>query len=298
MGGRIIIMNVLSLFDGMSCGQLALTKANIEYHSYYASEIDDSAMRVAKHNFPNTIHIGNVLNIKTNDLPKIDLMIGGSPCQGFSQVGKGYNFNDPRSILFFQYVRILRECNPKYFLLENVCMKKEWANVISDHLQVDPIMIDGGLVSAATRRRLYWTNIPYITQPQNRHITFDDINQHDTHWMAIERVNKIAKWKTFMKPYERAIVIGTKMKVGCLVARGYNEYASSIKLITDGKNYRTLTHEEAELCMGIPVGYTSIANDRERSRMIGNGWNIDVVAHIFNHIKNPIQYNTLEHFLT
>jgi len=86
--------------------------------------------------------------------------------------------------------------------------------------------------------------------------------------------------------------------VGCLVARGYNEYANSIKLITDGKNYRTLTHEEAELCMGIPVGYTSIANDRERSRMIGNGWNIDVVAHIFNHIKNPIQYNTLEHFLT
>ena len=118
-------MNVLSLFDGMSCGQIALNRAGISYDKYYASEIDKHAIKVTQHNYPDTIQIGDVTKVKGTDLPKIDLLIGGSPCQGFSFAGKQLNFDDPRSKLFFEFVRLLKECKPKYFLLENVKMKKE-----------------------------------------------------------------------------------------------------------------------------------------------------------------------------
>ena len=117
-------MNVLSLFDGMSCGQIALNKAGIKYNKYFSSEIDKHAIQVTQHNFPNTIQLGSVTEIKGSDLPQIDLIIGGSPCQGFSFAGKRLNFEDPRSMLFFEFVRLVKECNPKYFLLENVKMKK------------------------------------------------------------------------------------------------------------------------------------------------------------------------------
>src|SRR5574344_2500072 len=140
--------NILSLFDGMSCGQIALNRAGIEYDNYFASEIDKYAIKVTQHNYPNTIQIGDVTQVKGADLPKIDLLLGGSPCQGFSNAGKQLNFNDPRSKLFFEYVRLLRECNPKYFLLENVKMKKEFQDVITEHLGVEPIKINSALVSA------------------------------------------------------------------------------------------------------------------------------------------------------
>lgn len=115
-------MNVLSLFDGMSCGQLALNRAGIKYHNYYAAEIDKHAIKVAQSNYPDTVHLGDVTKVRAEDLPPIDLLIGGSPCQGFSFAGKQLNFNDPRSKLFFEFVRLLKECRPKYFLLENVVM--------------------------------------------------------------------------------------------------------------------------------------------------------------------------------
>ena len=153
-------MNVLSLFDGMSCGQIALNRAGINYDNYFASEIDKYAIKVTKNNYPDTIHIGNVLDVKSEDLPGIDLLIGGSPCQGFSFAGKQLNFNDPRSKLFFEFVRLLEECKPKYFLLENVKMKKEYQNIITEMLGVEPIEINSNLVSAQNRKRLYWTNIP------------------------------------------------------------------------------------------------------------------------------------------
>lgn len=168
-------MNVLSLFDGMSCGRLALDRSGIKIDSYYASEIDKYAIKVAKHNYPDTIHLGDVTQIKVPDLPKIDLLIGGSPCQGFSFAGKQLNFDDPRSKLFFEYVRLLKETNPTYFLLENVKMKKEFQDVISEHLGVQPIEIDSALVSAQRRKRLYWTNIPNVTQPADKGILLKDI---------------------------------------------------------------------------------------------------------------------------
>jgi len=172
-------MNVLSLFDGMSCGQIALDQLGIPVDNYYAAEIDPYAMRVTQNNFPETIHLGDVTKVKGEDLEKIDLLLGGSPCQGFSFAGKQLNFNDPRSALFFEFVRLLKECNPKYFLLENVRMKKEYQDVITEHLGVEPIMINSALVSAQNRVRLYWTNIPNITQPEDRGIVLKDILETD-----------------------------------------------------------------------------------------------------------------------
>lgn len=275
-------MNVLSLFDGMSCGQIALEKAGIKVDNYFASEIDKPAIEVTMKNYPNTKQIGDVTKVKAEDLPKIDLLIGGSPCQGFSFAGKQLNFDDPRSSLFFEFVRLLKECKPKYFLLENVKMKKEWQDVISEHLGVLPIRINSSLVSAAKRDRLYWTNIPNIEQPKDKEITFDDINSKSETWIDSEMIAKIEAWKAQQKPLKNATKIGEQKKLPCLTARGYNQYHSGMILITDGKRYRYLTNKEAELAHNIPVGYTDGMTDREISHMIGNGWTVDVIAHIFN----------------
>jgi DNA (cytosine-5)-methyltransferase 3A len=170
-------MNVLSLFDGMSCGQIALNRLGIKYNNYYAAEIDKYAIEVTKKNFPNTIHLGDVTKVKAADLEPIDLLMGGSPCQGFSFAGKQLNFDDPRSALFFEFVRLLKECKPQYFLLENVRMKKIYQDVITEHLGVEPIMINSSLLSAQNRLRLYWTNIPGVGQPQDKGLVLKDIVQ-------------------------------------------------------------------------------------------------------------------------
>jgi len=168
-------INVLSLFDGMSCGQIALDKLGVKVNKYYASEIDKYAMTIAKKNYPNILHIGDVTQVDGTKLDKIDLMIGGSPCQGFSFAGKQLNFKDPRSALYFEFVRLLKETKPKYFLLENVRMKKEFQAVITKDLGVEPIMINSSLLSAQNRVRLYWTNIPNVTQPNDLGIVLKDI---------------------------------------------------------------------------------------------------------------------------
>jgi len=172
-------IKVLSCFDGMSCGQIALNRANIKYSQYFASEIDKHAIQVTQHNYPNTIQLGDVTKVSGYDLPKIDLFFGGSPCQGFSLAGKMLNFDDPRSKLFFEYVRILnelREKNPSIkFLLENVRMKKWCQDVISRYLGVEPIMIDSNLVSAQNRERYYWTNIDFNTNIKDKGLVLRDI---------------------------------------------------------------------------------------------------------------------------
>jgi len=169
-------MKVMSLFDGMSCGQIALKKLGAKVDTYYASEIDKYAIKVAKENFPNIVHLGDVTTIDGNKFNnQIDLLIGGSPCQGFSKSGNRLNFDDPRSKLFFEFVRILRQCKPKYFMLENVVMNKESRDIISEYLGVEPIEINSNLVSAQSRRRLYWTNIPNVTVPKDKGIVIKDI---------------------------------------------------------------------------------------------------------------------------
>ena len=170
-------MNVLSLFDGMSCGQIALNKLGVKVNKYFACEIDKYAMQVTQHNFPDTIQLGDVQFVtkETFGNHKIDLVIGGSPCQGFSFAGKMLNFDDPRSRLFFEYVRLVKDLKPKYFLLENVKMKKESQDIISKYMGVEPIEINSSLVSAQTRKRLYWTNIPNVSQPEDKGVVLGDI---------------------------------------------------------------------------------------------------------------------------
>ena len=176
-------MNVLSLFDGMSCGQIALKKLGIKVDKYYASEIDKYAIEVTQANFPNTIQLGDVTKLDTSKLPHIDLIMGGSPCQGFSRANNNaLAFDDPRSALFFEFVRCVNELKPKYFLLENVNMKKEWLDTITQYIGVDGIKINSSLVSAQNRVRWYWTNIPNIQQPEEKGIVLKDILE-DTNYI-------------------------------------------------------------------------------------------------------------------
>ena len=168
-------MNVLSLFDGMSCGMIALDRLGIKVDNYYASEIDKYAIQVSQANYPDIIHVGDITKLDLSTLPKIDLVMGGSPCQGFSFAGKQLAFDDPRSMLFFEFVKCVKELNPKYFLLENVRMKKEYLDIISEYMGVEPIFINSSLVSAQSRQRYYWTNIPNVEQPKERGMVLRDI---------------------------------------------------------------------------------------------------------------------------
>jgi len=251
-------MNVLSLFDGMSCGQIALNNSGIEYENYYASEIDKHAINVTQTNFPKTIQLGDVEKIKGSDLPKIDLLIGGSPCQGFSVAGQKLNFEDPRSKLFFEFVRLLKECEPKYFLLENVRMKQEWQNIITELLGVAPIAINSDLFVQQNRPRLYWTNIPVEELP--------------------ERPNWDGDFYQWRRTYYRKNQNGV---CPCLTANmgtgGHN-----VPLKSENKNDK-LTPEECEKLQGVPTGYTSVqkTSNTQRYKMLGNGWTVNVIEHIF-----------------
>ena len=238
-------MNVLSLFDGMSCGQIALRQLGIPINKYYAAEIDPYAMRVTQNNFPETIYLGDVTKVKGEDLEKIDLLLGGSPCQGFSFAGKQLNFNDPRSALFFEFVRLLKECNPKYFLLENVRMKKEYQDVITEHLGVEPIMINSALVSAQNRVRLYWTNIPNITQPEDRGIVLKDVledefeSDRNKSYCIDANYYKGANWEQYKSKARRQLVtkpiqvgIATDIKGYDCIKRVYSDEGKSPTLTT------------------------------------------------------------------
>ena len=177
-------MKVLSLFDGMSCGRIALDQLGIPVEKYYASEIDKYAIQVSQANYPDIVQVGDICNLDAEDYKDVDLMIAGSPCQGFSFAGKQLAFNDPRSALFFEFIRLLKEIKPKYFLLENVRMKKEFLQVISEQVSecypeipfgIEPIFINSSLLSAQSRQRFYWTNIPNIKQPEDKGIVLRDI---------------------------------------------------------------------------------------------------------------------------
>jgi len=177
-------MKVLSLFDGMSCGRIALDQLGIPVEKYYASEIDKYAIQVSQANYPDIQHVGDICKLDPKDYQDVDLMLAGSPCQGFSFAGKQLAFDDPRSALFFEFIRLLKEIKPKYFLLENVRMKKEFLQVISEQVSecypevlfgIEPIFINSSLLSAQSRQRYYWTNIPGIQEPEDKGIVLRDI---------------------------------------------------------------------------------------------------------------------------
>lgn len=168
-------MNVLSLFDGMSCGQLALSRLGINVDNYFASEIEKDSIKVTMQNFPNTIQIGDVCNVDASTLPEIDLVLAGSPCQSFSGAVSDNKGFDGKSKLFFEFLRLLQETQPKYWLLENVEMKKEWEDVITRHLGVKPVHINSNHFSAQSRPRIYWTNIPLSADLPTNNLVLEDV---------------------------------------------------------------------------------------------------------------------------
>lgn len=295
-------MNILSLFDGISCGQLALKRSGIKVNNYFASEIDSHAIKVTMNNFPETIQMGGVTEIKytsagedtgiMNDKiyypTKIDLLIGGSPCQGFSFAGKQLNFDDPRSKLFFEYVRILKEIrvfNPDVlFLLENVKMKKKYKDIISKELGVEPIEINSALVSAQNRRRLYWTNIEGVTQPEDKGILLKDILQKNVDEVYFLKDKRLENWiKNSPARIKKCFSSLDAQKAICMTARQYaNWYGNHV---TDNGRVRQLTEIECERLQTLPDNYTQGISNTQRYKAIGNGWTVDVISHIFSFIQ-------------
>ena len=264
---------MLSLFDGMSCGQIALNRTGISYGKYYASEIDKHAIKVTQHNYPDTIQLGSVTEIKCTDLPQVDLLIGGSPCQGFSFAGKGLNFDDPRSKLFFEFVRLLKECNPKWFLLENVKMKKEFQDIISQQLGVKPILINSSLVSAQNRERLYWTNIPIQGLPNDKGLFLKDI-------IEIGAGKKLSE-QTAQRPRTLRNYRSENQKAFCMLATMWKGSQSNGMTVIDDNGLRNITPLECERLQTVPDNYTNVVADTNRYTMLGNGWNVDTISHIF-----------------
>lgn len=332
-------MNILSLFDGMSCGQITLRELGIKVDKYFASEIDKYAIEQTQLNFPNTIHIGDVTKVKAADLPPIDLLIGGSPCQGFSFAGKQLNFTDSRSVLFFEYVRILKELrliNPNIkFLLENVRMKRQFEAVISEQLGLQPVMINSALVSAQNRVRLYWTNIRTkteglfsdvytdIPQPQDKGLLLRDIlepNVPERYYLSQKTVVNMLKHKERQKeagngfgidirqPQDKgcAVTIGGKMmrdliaEPTCVAIRGREaclspkrtEYGNTIREDGSGQNVckigdriRRLTPLECSRLQTIPSWYNWGCSETQTYKMLGNGWTVEVIKHIFQYLE-------------
>lgn len=277
-------MNVLSLFDGISCGQIALNRAGIKYDNYFSSEIDKNAIKVTQHNFPKTIQLGDINNWHDWNLPKIYLIIGGSPCQGFSFAGKQLNFDDPRSKLFFEFVEIKNELNPEFFLLENVRMNKNSEDIISEYMNEFPVVINSSDFSAQLRHRLYWTNID-INPWEIKSISFKDIEEHGDH---------LGKYKANRTP-SREIMWGngingkcpnlSKRGKSCALTTKQDRWASA-GLIEFEDFCRYLTPVECERLQTIPDNYTDCISTTNRYHAIGNGWTVDVIAHIFKGLKN------------
>ena len=276
-------INVLDLFGGILCGRVALERAGIPIQSYYASEIDKYVIKVEMKNFPDTIQLGDITQVYAKDLPNIDLLIGGSPCQGFSFAGKHLNFDDPRSKLFFEFVRLLKECKPKYFLMENVRMKKEYQNVISKKLGVEPILINSALVSAQNRKRLYWSNIPNITQPKDKHIYLKDIIEDGVNEKYYLNNNWL-KWWNKNKDFQ------LKKKYSSLnsdkaITMTARQYASWTGNFITQERVRKLTPIECERLQNLPDNFTEGIPNFQRYKCLGNGWTVDVITHILKQIK-------------
>ena len=265
-------IKILSLFDGMSCGKVALQRAGVRVDKYLSSEVDKYAIQISKKNHPDIIHLGDVNSIDVKSLPKIDLLIGGSPCQGFSVAGKGFAFDDPRSKLFFEFVRILKETKPKYFLLENVKMKKEFQDIISEQLGVKPILINSSLVSAQNRERLYWTNIPLNGMPNDKGLFLKDI---------IEKgVGKKLSEQTAQRPRTLRNFRNENQKAFCMLATMWKGSQSNGMTVIDDNGLRNITPLECERLQTVPDNYTNVVADTNRYTMLGNGWTVDVIVHI------------------
>lgn len=251
-------VRVLSLFDGMSCGLQALKNAGIKVSEYHAFEIDKAAIKISQKNHPEIIHHGSVVDADFSKFEGFDLVIAGSPCQGFSFVGKQLAFNDPRSKLFFEFVRALKEVKPKYFLLENVRMKQEFIQVITEHLGVSEKHINSSKVSAQERRRIYWTNINF-GEIQDKAVSFGQIKEQ------CETPNSESwhKWwegkKEFQLKKAFSKILSDDSKAICMVARQVSNWTGNLVEVGGGK-LRFITPLEAERLQTLPDGYTEGVN--------------------------------------
>lgn len=276
-------LNVLSLFDGMSCGMIALERAGIRVKNYYASEVDKHAIKVSRANYPNIIQLEDVRSIDAEALPKIDLLIGGSPCQSISTLGDGTGL-EGTSGLFYQYLRLKKELNPKYFILENVVGNKEAIKTISDLMGVDPVLFNSNLVSAQNRSRYYWTNIPFVL-PEDKGIKLLDVlddlpdetsvlSEARLRWLLSDKGQDCLKKRYASLDPEKA---------SCLTAR--SDASWNCNYVTRNGKITKLTCSEYEKLQTVPVGYTSCVAPSQRYKMLGNGWTIDVIANIFQGLQ-------------
>ena len=300
-------MVVLSLFDGISCGRIALERAGLKVDKYYASEIKNTAINVTMEHYPDTIQIGDVTKVHYKDgvlytergqfqVGSIDLLMGGSPCQNFScatthlhRTDK-YGLNGGKSRLFYEYLRLKEEINPKYFLLENVSMKKKSKEELDRYMGVEGIKIDSKLVSFQTRNRTYWTNIPGVIPPTDKHTSFQDFK--DTNYEYCKQF-KVPNTKSIEQMWNNGM--GSKKnnhracnnithadKIGCLTLK--QDRAPNSGLIEFDGFCRFLTRREIELAQTLPIGYTDSLTYNQMQNVCGDGWTVDVIAHIFSFI--------------
>lgn len=281
-------MNVLSLFDGMSCGQIALNKAGIKYEQYFACEIKPHAIKVTQHNFPNTIQLGSVLDVKASDLPKIDLLIGGSPCQDFSRANSVRDgLKGMKSMLFYEYVRLLEETKPTYYLLENVIMDDLGYNTITEILGTEPVRLCGSKVSGALRDRLFWTNIGpeyrdlfgnrkcAIPQPIDKKIMLNDVLEYGysdkkKHTCLNTSCGRDANQRYMLHRY---------------ATTGMTTIIYTDETMDVSKGVRYCTQKELERLHNIPEGYTRSLNKAQAGNLIGDGWTVGIVEHIFSYLN-------------
>jgi DNA (cytosine-5)-methyltransferase 3A len=261
-------LKVLSLFDGVACARLALHNLGIPVARYVASEIDPNAIKVAKANWPDIEHVGDVCKVNAKE-GEYTLLCAGSPCQGFSLAGKKLNFEDPRSKLFFEFVRILNECKPKYFFLENNKMKKEHEAIITEILGVAPIKVDASLLSAQHRERLYWTNIPNATVPQDKGIMLSSIvGAYEGIWV-------------YPRGFNEGGVQSYKGKCPTITISSWEH---NFFLMVNGQKV-AFGPETVEQIQGLPIGYTATVSKSQRFKRVGNGWSIPVIEHLFQGLK-------------
>lgn len=303
-------MNVLSLFDGMSCGQIALSKLGIKVDKYFASEVKEDAIKVTQDNFPNTIQLGNIEQLDGKQLPKIDLLMGGSPCQNLSiamAIEHRNGLKGDKSSLFYEYYRLLHEVKPKYFLLENVgSMRKDDRDVITELLKVEPIKINSKLVSAQLRNRLYWTNIPNIERPKDKNIKLKDILVEG--WSDREKARCLLESEsrpltTPIKMFHRyystgftTVIFKSEQHYNNCVEH-YSKYFKGMSAkeidkklgsdnidisVYDGVRY--FNQSELEKLQTVPLGYTYSLDRNTIAGLLGDGWTVDVIAHILKHI--------------
>lgn len=303
-------ITVLSLFDGISCGQIALERAGIEVDTYYASEIKKHAINTTLEHYPKTIQIGDVrkvwyengvLHTENGDFKvgKIDLLIGGSPCQNFSiaRVSMGTKklegLDGDKSKLFYEYLRIKRMVNPKYFLLENVKMKKENEKELNNYMGVDGIHINSKLVSFQLRERIYWSNIKGIEEPEDRGVSFQEHKDTDLEYCRQFKVKRTPSrermWNNGKgrETSSNCTNVTNAIKVGCITRKQDRCPNSGLVELDDFCRY--LTRREIEKAQTLPVGYTDNLTYGQMQDVCGDGWTVEVIAHIFNYLKRELE---------